>query len=82
MGCWAAFEDTLFLDRLCDGRAELGVWYSGSVVNDRTAVLFEKFLQLRLVGCQAAFEDTLFPDRLCDGRDELGVWHIGSVICD
>ena len=34
VGCWAAFEDTLFPDRLCDGRAELGIWYSGSVVND------------------------------------------------
>ena len=34
VGCWAAFEVTLFPDRLCDGRAELGVWYSGSVVND------------------------------------------------
>ena len=82
MGCWAAFEDTLFPDRLCDGRAELGVWYSGSVVNDRTAVLFEKFLPWRLVGCWAAFEDTLFPDRLCGGRAELGVWHIGSVVKD
>ena len=34
VGCWAAFEVTLFPDRLCDGRAELRVWYSGPVVND------------------------------------------------
>ena len=34
VGCWAAFEVPLFPDRLCDDRAELGVWYSGSVVND------------------------------------------------
>ena len=34
VGCWAAFEVTLFPDRLCDGRAELRVWYSGPAVND------------------------------------------------
>ena len=59
VGCLAASEGTLFPDRMCDGRAEVGLWHSGSVVKDLAASLFENFLSRRLVGCWAAFEDTL-----------------------
>ena len=31
VGCWAAFEDILFPDRMCDSIVELGIGQSGSV---------------------------------------------------
>ena len=55
VGCWAAFEDTLRLDRLCDGRTELGLWRSGSVVNDRAVMLFENLLTLEVGGLLGCF---------------------------
>ena len=44
VGSWAAFEGTLCPDRMCDGRAEIGLWHSGSVVRDLGVMLFENFL--------------------------------------
>ena len=56
-GWWAVgllLKTPLRPDRLCHCRAEVGLWHSGSVVNDRAVMLFENLLTLEvgvLLGC-------------------------------